>query len=325
MPVGRPPGEDHPFAIQPLAVRVSVLTAKVGGPPIVGGDVAGASEVMRHQIAVLNDVLAPCGIGAGPVEEVEVLVVDPPGPCLLSFGGRAGLPSAGGDVRLTVDGERVGPVRIGVGYTPLEAARVLVRHLERAGFVAELSLNARAANAAFATADIVVRRRDGALVELGTWLDEPLTTDDVQSLSIGEVQLDDGLEPFGPNDIAAGTLEERTLVKALSSGDRRVVEIFVVNGFTGLRKQGESFVASNRSALSNVAIVDWRALGRARQAYTLAHEIGHVLLDDLEHPDSRGDRRPFLLMHSRASSAFGGPMRITPDQCAAMRANAAAL
>ena len=325
MPVGRPAGEEHPLAVRPVELRVSVLRAGAGGPPIVGGDPSGAREVMRHQLTVFNDVFAPCGISAGTVDEVEVAVVDPPGACLLSVGGRAGLPSTGGEVRLTVDGERHGPFRVGVGYSPVETARVLARKLEEAGFVAQLSVNARVSNAALATSDIVVRRQDGSLAELGLWVDEPLTTDRAQPLSIGEVQLDDGLEPYGPNDLAAGTVEERTLVKALSEGDPRVIEIFVVSRFTGLRKQGESFVGSNRSALRNAAIVDWRALGRARQAYTLAHEVGHVLLDDLEHPDSRGDHRPFLLMHSRASSAIGGPMRITPKQCEQMRATAAAL
>jgi hypothetical protein len=325
MPVGRPPGEEHPLTVQPIELRVTVLNSESGGPPIVGGDSAGAREAMRHQIAVLNDVFAPCGISAGPVERIEVVTTDPPGPCLLSVGGRTGLPSAGGDVRLTVDGERYGPFRVGAGYTPAETGRLLARELKAAGFVVDLSVNARAANAAFPTVDILVRRQDRALVDLGVWSDEPLTTDPAQSLSIGEVQLDDGLEPFGPNDFAGGTLEERTLVKALSSGNPRVVEVFVVSRFTGLRKQGESFVSSNESSLKNVAIVDWRALGRARQAYTLAHEIGHILLDDLEHPDARGDRRPFLLMHSRASSAFGGPMRITASQCETMRENAAAI
>jgi hypothetical protein len=252
-------------------------------------------------------------------------VADPPGPCLLSVGGRSGLPSAGGDVRLVVDGERHGPFRVGVGYTPVETARLLARELTAAGFTVDLSVNARALNAAFPTADIVVRRQDRSLVDLGVWNDEPLTTDPSQPLSIGEVRLDDGLEPFGPNDFAVGTVEERTLVKALGSGNPRLVEVFVVSHFTGLRKQGESFVSSNGSSLKNVAIVDWRALGRARQAYTLAHEIGHVLLDDLGHPDARGDNRPFLLMHSRSSSAVGGPMRITADQCETMRRNAAVL
>jgi len=325
MPVGRPPGEDHPLAVQRVPLRVTVLKAERGGPPIVGGDASGAREVMRHQIAVLDEVLAACMISAGPAEDVEVLTADPPGPCLLSVGGRLGLPSSGGLVRLTVDGRRLGPFRVGAGYAPVETARVLARELEQADLTAGLSVNARIGSAAFPSADLLVRRQDGTPADLGVWPDEPLTTDPVQTLSIGEVRLDDGLEPFGPNDLAAGTLEERTLVKALASGDTRVVEVFVVSSFTGLRKQGESFVASSRSALRNVAIVDWRALMRARQAYTLAHEIGHVLLDDLEHPDARGDRRPFLLMHSRASSALDGPMRVTPEQCAVMRANAARL
>jgi hypothetical protein len=259
------------------------------------------------------------------VAEVEVVVADPPGPCLLAVGGRNGLPSAGGEVRLVVDGERVGPFHVGVGYTPVETARLLARELTSAGFVIDLSVNARAADAAFPSADIVVRRQDHSLADLAVWNDEPLTTDPTQALAIGAVQLDDGLEPFGPNDFAVGTLEERALVKALESGNPRVIEIFVVSRFTGLRKQGESFVSSNGSSLKNVAVVDWRALGRARQAYTLAHEIGHILLDDLEHPDARGDNRPFLLMHSRSSSAVGGPMRITAEQCETMRRNAAGL
>jgi hypothetical protein len=66
-------------------------------------------------------------------------------------------------------------------------------------------------------------------------------------------------------------------------------------------------------------IIDWRALARARQSFTVPHEIGHLLLGDLTHPDGRGDRRPWLLMNSRASSAVGGPRLIDPASCALMR------
>lgn len=325
IPVGRPPGEDHPRSIRQLRLRVTVLRTESGGPPIVGGDLTGARDVIAHQVAVIDEVLAACGIRAGPAEAVEIVVVDPPGPCLLSVGGRTGLPSAGGEVRLVVDGERLGPLRVGSGYAPVETARFLAHAIEDAGYTVDLTINARMPSAAFPTADVLVRRADGSLAELGVWREEPLTTDSMQELAIGAVRLDDGLEPYGANDIAAGTLEERTLVKALAGGDPSAVEIFVISRFTGLQKQGESFVRANRSSMRNAAIVDWRALERARQAYTLAHELGHVLLDDLEHPDTHGDRRPFLLMHSRSASAVGGPMRVTPVQCEAMRARAAAL
>jgi hypothetical protein len=323
--VGRPTGEAHPLAIVKFPLRATVLTSTPGGPPLVGGNVPGARVVMRHQLAVLNEVLASCAITVGPLADVEIAIADPPGPCLLAVGGPIGLPSAGGEVRLTVDGNRLGPLKVGAGYTPLETARILSRVLERAGFLVEMSVNARANNAAFETADLVVRRADGDLAELGSWDEQPLTTDPLQPLAIGAVRLDDGLEPYGPNSLRAGTLEERTLVKALASGERKAVEIFVVSRLTGSRKQGESFVASNGSSVRDVAIVDLRALGRARQAYTLAHEVGHVLLDDLGHPDGRGDRRTFLLMHSRSSSAVGGPRRLTPAQCDAMRSRAVEL
>jgi hypothetical protein len=325
MSVGMPPGGESPQSIRRLALRVTVLRTEPGGSPIVGGGESGARDVVRHQVSVLNEVFAPCAITAGRPEDVEVVVADPPGPCMLSVGGRSGLPSAGGQVRLTADGRRYGPWKVGVGYTPVETARALSRELEAVGFAVELSVNARGANAAFGTADLIVRRRDGELAELGGWPDRPLSTDRRQSLVIGAVRLDDGLEPYGPNDLVAGTLEERTLVKALASGNPRVAEVFVVSRFTGSRKQGESFVASNRSALQSAAIVDWRALARARQAYTMAHELGHLLLDDLGHPDGRGDPRTFLLMHSRSSSAVGGPRRLTPEQCAAMRLRGAQL
>ncbi len=317
--VARPAGEDHPLSVRRLSVRVTVLRARRGGPPVVGGDERGAREVARHQLAVLDEVLAQCAIRVGPPREVEVLVADPPGPSLLAVGGDLGTPSAGGRIRLEVDGRRLDPWHVGTGNTPIETARDIAWRLREAGYLADPSANARNPHQAYGTADVVVRRADGTPAELSGWPGEPLSTDPAQPLEIGSVRLEDGLRPYGSRTILSGTVEERALVKLLGSTDQETVDLFLVNRFTGGGKQGESFVRSSGSSLSGVAIADLLALERTRQTYAVAHEIGHVLLDELGHPEDRGDDRPGLLMHSRSSSAVDGPRRITPRQCERMR------
>jgi len=303
-----------------VRMRVIVLRGSPGRAPIVGGDDAGAREVIRHQIEVANQVMSQCRIRVESSDEVDIAIADPPGPCLLAVGEKYGLPSSGGEVRLMIDGGKLGPWNIAGDLTPEQTAQALVRYIEDAGFKPELTVGIRGPADAFARADLLVRRVDGTPAEIGRWPHEPLTTDSMQSIDIGMVRLDDGLESYGVNEIDMGTLEERTLLRALSNNTPGTVEIFIVNRFEGSHKQGESFIASPAGTFGDTAILDWRALGRARTAYTFAHELGHLLLGDLSHPDSRGDRRTWLLMHSRASSALGGPKWITEEQCTRMRA-----
>ncbi|MDD5308291.1 MAG: hypothetical protein PHU25_13295 [Deltaproteobacteria bacterium] len=305
-----------------LKIRATILRASRGGIPIVGGDENGARAVMTYELRVLGEVLAQCAIA--PVD-AGFDVVDPPGPCLLAVGERFGMPSSGGEIRVQVDGRRLGPWRVPPGLTPLETARELGRRLVETGFLAEASENARLANAAHGTADVLVRRHDGTLARIEPWAKRPLTTDRSQSLSIGEVRLDDGLTACRDDDARVGTLEERTLVKALAGGGSEALELFVAGRFAGASKQGESFVRSSGSSLKDVVILDLPALARARQSFTLSHEVAHVLLDDLGHPDDRGDARPFLLMNSFASSAVNGPKRLTAADCEAMRTRSANL
>ena len=312
--------DDGVLPILVVRMRVIVLRASPGRAPIIGGDDAGAREVIRHQIEVANQVMSQCHIRVRSSNEMDIVIADPPGPCMLSVGEKYGLPSSGGEVRLTIDGGKLGPWNISGELTPEQTARALIRYIENAGFRTELTVGVRGSTDAFAQADLLVRRADGTLAEIGRWPHKPLTTDSMQSIDIGMVRLDDGLESYGVNEINMGTLEERTLLRALSNKEPGTVEIFIVNWFEGSRKQGESFIASPAGTLGDAAILDWRALGRARTAYTFTHELGHLLLGDLSHPDSRGDRRTWLLMHSRASSAVGGPNRITEEQCSIMRA-----
>ncbi len=319
MPVARPAHEKGPLAKKSLKLNTIVLRAFSKGPPIVGGDIDGARAVIEHQVNVLDEVFAQCAIKVGFEENCTVTVADPPGPCLLAVGQRFGLLSGGGHVRLKVNGKILGPWKIGAGYTPLQTARLLTHHLEDAGFSVQLSANGRLKKNAFGSADVLVRTPDGSLAEIEPWSDMPLTTDNSQSLSIGKVALADGIDSYDQNNTVSGTLEERTLIKALAKQDDGVVDVFIINRFSRPDKQGESFIRASGSSIKNAVLVDLKALGRARQSYTLSHEVGHVLLDDLNHPDARGNPETSLLMHSRSSSAMDGPKRLTQEECNRIR------
>jgi len=109
----------------------------------------------------------------------------------------------------------------------------------------------------------------------------------------------------------------------LRDPERGDISLFVVDRFADSSRQGESFLAG--SAVGPAIVLDWRGVARARQAYALAHEIVHLLLGDLRHPDDAGDGRTWLLMHSRSASARFGPKRLTAEICAAIRENPAGL
>jgi hypothetical protein len=64
-------------------------------------------------------------------------------------------------------------------------------------------------------------------------------------------------------------------------------------------------------------VIEDRAGVRAdRSSFALAHELGHVLLDDPGHPDDFGIDTPTRLMDADAanSSAYG-PRRLLVEEC----------
>ena len=137
------------------------------------------------------------------------------------------------------------------------------------------------------------------------------------SVHVGSVDLSDGLQHFGDVDSVAGTLEERTLVKSVEDGDPTTVEVIVIPFFGGGGRIGESFIASDGSSMRNVVIIDRAGVRARRTSLTLAHELGHVILDEPGHPDDYGLDTPTLLMDSDASdSSPFGPRRLTVDECA---------
>lgn len=294
-----------------LAIRAVVLRTGPNGAPAVGGNDAGAIASIKQELALASAIWGQCGIGFGTQASLDVKVVSPPPPYLVAIGDDVGLPASGGEVKLRVEGKPLA-FRTKKGWSTRQAALELQRAAERAGFRAALSENARIAPGASPSVDVVMRRLDGQLasVELVS------SSDGTLSVDVGAVDLTDGLQHFGDTDSVAGTLEERALVKAVEDGDPRTVDVIVVPYFAGGGRIGESFIGSDGSSLRNVVILDRAGVRARRTSLTLAHELGHVILDEPGHPDDYGVDTPSLLMDSDASDASPfGPRRITQDEC----------
>jgi hypothetical protein len=131
------------------------------------------------------------------------------------------------------------------------------------------------------------------------------------------VDLSDGLQHFGDMDSVAGTTEERTLLKGIDDLDPRTIDVVVVPLFAGGGRIGESFIASDLSSVRNAVILDRAGIRARRSSLTLAHELGHVLMDLPGHPDDYGVDTPTQLMDSDGSDASPfGPRRLTLEECA---------
>jgi hypothetical protein len=297
-------------------LRVHLAAMAEGGAPPIGRDVNDAIELVRGEVARASAIWGACGISFGPPGAVEARIAPPPPPFLLSLGCGVGLPASGGEIRLSADGVEIA-VPVGRGVTPRGAARLVAAALERKGFVATVSDNAPIAAASLGTSDVLVRRRGGKLVALAAPKAAPISSDATLEVCIGRVALEDGLQHFADADAIAGTLEERTLIKAYEDGDPSTIEVFVVPSFGGDARIGESFIFADGGAIKNVVIEDRAGFRAHRASFTLAHELGHVLLDQPGHPDDFGIDTPTRLMDADAvnPSAFG-PRRLDPAECA---------
>jgi hypothetical protein len=303
-------------------LRAFVLRVTPGGAPAVGGTDAGGVAAMRAELAAASAIWSQCGLSFGDPKTLEAKIVDPPTSYLVAFGDDAGLPATGGEVRVRIDGRAVS-VKTTPGATVDRVASDFARAVEKAGFVAVVSPNARIGPGAAGSVDVMVRRKDGAFATVDAvpaapaTAAAPVSTDPTLVVRIGSVDLSDGLQHFTDMDAMAGTLEERTLLKALDDGDPRTIEVVVVPLFAGGGRIGESFIGSDSSSLRNVVLLDRAGIRARKSSLTLAHELGHVLMDMPGHPDDYGVDTPTLLMDSDASDASPfGPRRITRDECA---------
>lgn len=292
-----------------------ILRLAPGGMPAIGGDDVGAFEMARAELDTASGLWGQCGIHFGPPSEQPMAIHDPPPPHLLAIGCDLGLPASGGEIRFTVEGRRV-RVETRARESPLEVAERVAQVLRGLGFVATPSINARVSKAAFPTVDVLVRRRDGALATLKPDGYSPVSSDATLGACIGQVNLADGLSHFSDSDAAAGTLEERTLIKAYQDDDPTTIDVFIVPAFGGSGRIGESFIDSDRGSIQNVVILDRAGIRAGARSYALAHELGHILLDMPGHPDDFGVDRPSALMDADAAdSSIFGPRRLSVAEC----------
>jgi hypothetical protein len=318
--VGRPGRDASPRAALRGHMRITVLRARAGGPPVLGADDAEAMELARSQIEIANEIWAQCYVAFGEPAAAQVRIVDPPPPALLAISDIDGLPARGGGaISFRAGGQRIGPIPTVALATPEQTARSIARALAVHGLSGRVTVNPRAEPGAGASADVVVRNASGELVGVSAEA-APLSSDAQQRVEIGRVDLLDGVQEFDNALAAVGTLEERTLVKLLADSDPTTIDVFLINHFVNRDRQGEAFIEADGSSMANVLIFDRNAVRYDRQAWVQAHELGHVLLDEAFHPDSVGTDRPWLLMDSDAQKGrVSGPKRLRPEDCARVR------
>lgn len=296
-------------------LRVLIVRVRAGGPPPMGGDDAGAVALARAEVDRANDLWGACGISFGPSHELDARVVDPPRPHLVALGCDHGLPASGGEIRLRADGREVS-ARVEPGMKPAAAARAVAAALGAAGFSVRVSDNAPIRAGAHGSSDVLVRRPGGALAVVEPPASGRVSTDRTLTACLGSVDLEDGLQHFDDIDAIAGTVEERTLIKAFDDGDPATIDVLMVPSFAGGGRLGESFIFADGGAIRNTLIEDRAAVRVDRASFAFAHELGHVLLDDPGHPDEFGADTPTRLMDADATnpSAYG-PRRLLVSEC----------
>ena len=318
-PVGAP--HSAAFAgIERLSVRLRVRVLRVapGGAPSIGGDSGTALSLARNEVQAASRIWAQCGVDLQGPAGPDIQVVDPPPIQLLAVGCDAGLPASGGQINFRVQGRRV-RVTTRAGEAPGVVAERLRRALEKLGVSARISPNPRIASGASGALDVLLRGPRGRPIAAEAEPGVPLSTDATLGVCLGEVDLGNGLSHFVENDAAAGTLEERALIKAFDDGDPSTIEVLVVPSFDQSGRIGESFIDDDGAGVQNTVIIDRAALRAGPRSYALAHELGHILLDLPGHPDDYGVDQSSSLMDSDASDAsVFGPRRLTLADCERM-------
>ncbi len=296
-------------------LRAHVLRASKKGKPAVGTSDADARRILQEEIGFASALWGQCGIHFGPRAELVIDVVDPPPAHLLAVGCSDGMPASGGTVRVRIEG-RVVEVETRQGEEPVEVATRLAEKVRQAGFSATVSPNARISRAALRSADVLVRSRAGQFVRLDTEGDVPVSNDPTLPVCLGEVTLEDGLEHFTDFDAASGTVEERALLKAFEDDDPSTLELFVIPTFARAGRIGESFIFGPGTSAQNAVILDRAGVRAGARSFTLAHELGHILLDMPGHPDDYGVDTPSSLMDADAAdSTIFGPRRLSLEEC----------
>jgi hypothetical protein len=234
---------------------------------------------------------------------------------LLTVGCGGGFAASGGEIRFQA-GTRQVTKRTRRGQATQSVASELAQRLEVMGFRADLFANPLVQSESGRSFDLQIRDADGELVEIRPLPGMLISDDPSLSVCIGELELADGLAHFSDDDAAGGTLEERSLVRNLSDSSPETIDLFVVPTFSGVGRIGESFIDSPGASLENVLILDRGGLRASSRSSTLAHELGHILLDLPGHPDDYGVDTPTSLMDADAADpTVYGPRRLSEEEC----------
>jgi hypothetical protein len=312
---------DDPDSARRARVVVHILRVAPEGQPVIGQDDSSALSVMRQQLMAANEIWLQCNLSFGEPTEVSMEIVMPPSATLLAIANEDGLPArGGGELRFRVDGQSVPRIATRAGASPTTTAQAIADAVRKLGFFAIVSENLPTRSGAGPSTDVLIRRKNGQPVIITAEDGAPLSSDARQSLQIGSVDLGDGLQEFDNTTAQVGSLEERTLIKALADDDPQSIDIFVVNQFTAATRQGEAFIADPAGPITNSVVIDRNGLRHAPLAWTLAHELGHVLMNDPLHPDNVGPDRPWLLMDADSGrGTVDGPKRLRAADCQRMR------
>jgi hypothetical protein len=301
-------------------LRVRILRVVPGGVPTIGGDAGAAVQLARSEVLAASKLWAQCGVDLQGQAGADIQVVDPPPVQLLAVGCDNGLPASGGQVSFRALGRRV-RVATHAQESPRIVAQRIATALRGFGLSAQLSPNQRASSGASGAFDVLLRGAPGRAISLSSDLDPhlPLSSDPTLNVCLGEVDLSNGLSHFVEDDAAAGTLEERALIKAFDDGDPSTIEVFIVPSFDQSGRIGESFIDDDGAGIQNTVIIDRAALRAGPRSNALAHELGHVLLDMPGHPDDYDVDQASSLMDSDASdSSVFGPRRLGLADCERM-------
>jgi hypothetical protein len=298
-----------------LRLRTRLVNMQAGGPPPVGSDTIEAVKIVSDELDAASHLWGQCGVVLGPRGEWDIQVVDPPQLTLLEVGCQGALLASGGVVAFEL-GKKQLRLEVRAGQSPREVARALAAKIEQMGLRTRVFRNAQVSHAALPSYDVLIYDRAGRPAPLRPIFDQPLSMDPTLSVCQGHLDLADGLEHFVDFNAAAGTREERMLLRAFSDDDPTTVELIVVPLFSGVGRIGESFIKSPGGSLMNALILDRGGIRAGTRSLTLAHELGHILLEMPGHPDDFGVDTPSSLMDADASDAtIFGPRRLTLDDC----------
>lgn len=315
LPVGGPREREFDKAPYLATLRVRIVRSVAGGPPPMGQDDAEAVAIMRQEVKVASQLWSQCGIYFGDERDLDIAIVDPPEPFMVAVGCDFGLPASGGQISLRIDNRPL-VVATRRRESPRVVALRLAQAAERLGFHADIEKNPLTLAAALPTFDVSFRNRAGERARLSPLGDHHVSTDATMGICVGDVDLEDGLDHFTNVDSMAGTLEERSLLRAIVDRDLLTIDVVVVESFSRIGRIGESFVSSEGGNLGNLILLNRAGLREAGRSFALAHELGHILLDYAGHPDDYGVDTPWNLMDSDAvDGTIFGPRHLTLQDC----------